>query len=411
MRSMGRSGRFATILASVWMGAACGEAPNSAGRVEVIDSAGVRIVSNGPLAGGPELVPAGAQPTLEIGSLDGDPAYQLFQVSDAARLDDGTVVVTNAGSREVKVYEADGSHRVTFGGAGRGPSEFGYPVGLTPMGGDTVQIQDRMDRVTFTASGEFVGRATHRPDALNALFPGGFSEGGTWLTDGALVAPIHARWSGPPTPGSLRRPEMTFVRIGPGMASVDTLGVFGGMLQQMVEVASSQRPLQPAVPPFGTNTTWSVKARDGSVLLADNADPQVRVYGPGGGLTLVRWQAEPEPVRAAEVDRVLDEWRTGWASERLEENERVWAQMDTPETKPFYARAAHGRDGSIWVLVSDPFLDPAATYQVFAPDGTYRGRAAFPGPFIVQDAGPDWVLGVATDENDVEYLRMYALAG
>ncbi|MEQ9398111.1 MAG: hypothetical protein RJQ04_02995 [Longimicrobiales bacterium] len=410
MRSRGRSGRFATILASVGMGAACGEAPDAAGRVEVIDSAGVRIVSNGPLQGGDTLVAVGAEPILEIGALGGDEAYQLFLVSDAVRLDDGTVVVANAGSREVKVYEADGSHRTTFGGAGRGPSEFGYPAGILPVGPDTVMVFDRLDRVTFTTSGEFVGRITHRPEDLDDLIPGGFVEGGMWLPDGSLAAPIHQRQAGPPSPGPRYRPRMTFVRVRPEAAEIDTLGVFGGVEQQFVAVAGAEWP-RATVPPFATNTWWSMKARDGSVLLADNAEPQVRIYGPDGGLTLVRWRAEPEPVRADEVERVLDAWRTGWASERLEENERLWAGMDVPDTKPYYVRAFHGRDGSVWVVASDPTLDPTTAYLVFGADGIYRGRATFPDRFMVEDAGPDWVLGVARDENDVEVLRMYALEG
>ncbi len=139
---------------------ACGapEAERAVGLV-VSDSAGIRIVDNGPLDPEPILL-ARAEPVLRIGVVEGPPEFQLFRVSDAKRLLDGGVAVANAGSRELRIYNSDGSHRATAGGAGRGPSEFQYPAALIVLPGDTIQVQDLLDRVYFTADGTFVRRET-----------------------------------------------------------------------------------------------------------------------------------------------------------------------------------------------------------------------------------------------------------
>ena len=391
--------------------AACGAAGGSgAGGVIERDSAGIRIVESPAALLEVELKVA-PEPEVTLGVMDGAPEYQLHQVSAAARLDDGTMVVVNGGSREIRFYRADGTHRATAGGGGQGPSEFRYPVAMLLRPPDTVQVQDRMDRVHFTMDGSFLGRVTTDMGALQEVVGvGAFAEGGLWLSDGSFFAPAYLREArqGSPVAGPPFRPPWLALRIAGDLSSSDTLGRFGGILQQFVDVGEA-RGAMPVVLPFGANSHYAHGPEGGSLVVADGASPEVHLFQGDGAHTIVRWAAAPEPVSAAEVEAWKEVQRgSAWAQSRLPQMERAWAAMDVPSTKAYHgALVAMGRDGSIWLLASADYGRDPAVFLVFDPEGRLRGNATLPGPFRVMDAGPDWVLGVWRDEYDVEYLRMY----
>lgn len=382
-----------------------GEATRNA-TFEVRDSAGVTIVDNGPLDLGRELL-AAPEPVVEIGVVDGAEAYQLFEVTDAKRLPDGGFAVVNAGSRELKIYDASGAYRATAGGPGQGPSEFGYPVAVRALAADTVMVQDRTDRVYFTADGVFLRRTTTSRQDLMALNErtGGMSEGGYWMPDGTLFTQVYQWDAHPAEVGPPFRPEMTFVRVGADLASVDTLGVFGGILQQYVDVGE-ERPSS-TVPPFARNTSWGTGSADGTVVAADNALSQIELFAPSGAHTIVRWEARPAAVTGAEVEAWKERTRSmEWAQQRLPRLERAWLAMDVPETKTHFGAAVSGTDGRVWLGPAD---DYGEGWLVFGADGRYEGRASLPALFRPMDSGPGWVLGLFRDANDVEFVRLYEL--
>ena len=65
-----------------------------------------------------------AEPTVDIGVLDGAPEYQLFRVRAALTLSDGRIVVSNSGTQQLRLYDPQGRYLVTAGGPGEGPGEF-----------------------------------------------------------------------------------------------------------------------------------------------------------------------------------------------------------------------------------------------------------------------------------------------
>ena len=375
----------------------------------VYDSAGVTIVENGVLNLDMSLL-ADPTPTLQIGVLDGSEEYQLFRVADIKRLSDGAIAVANAGSRELRIYEADGTHRATAGGAGQGPSEFRYPSALVILSGDTIQVQDRVDRVYFAPDGSFVRRETGDQRSFRAVWEsmGGMSEGGQWVADGSFFAPVYHWDQSPPKAGPLYRPRMTLVRVSADLSVVDTLGDFGGILQQYVDVGG-QRGVSAIVPPFSTNTSWAIGSADGTIVVGDNASPQIDRFHPDGSHSIVRWTADEEAITEAEVETWKDQQRNAeWTRGQLPELERGWSAMDVPETKAFYGGVVAGSDGSLWVGHA-AYGGNRTKIMMFDSDGHYAGSMDVPGRFVVHDAGPGWVLGLMYDETDVEYIRMYEL--
>jgi len=47
--------------------------------------------------------------------------------------------------------------------------------------------------------------------------------------------------------------------------------------------------------------------------------------------------------------------------------------------------------------------------SVFDPEGRWLGVVETPAGFTMEEVGRDWVLGVSTDELDVQYVEMWGL--
>lgn len=398
---------FTILLAACGCGA--GSAPDLPG-VIAFDSAGVTIVENLTLDMSESLL-AMPGPTVQIGVVEGAEEYQLFRVADIKRLSDGAIAVANGGSRELRIYEADGTHRVTAGGAGPGPSEFRYPSALVILPGDTIQVQDFVDRVYFAPDGAFLRRETGDQQAFMAVWEaaGGMSEGGQWVADGTFFAPVYHWDQSPPKAGPLFRPPMTLVRVSADLSVIDTLGDFGGIRQQYVDVGG-RRGVSSIVPPFSPNTSWAIGSADGTIVVGDNASPQIERFHPDGTHSIVRWKAEAEAITDAEVEAWKDQQRNAeWTRDQLPELERGWSAMDVPEVKAYYGRVVAGSDGSLWVSPVDYFADPTALV-VFDSQGHFAGTVEIPGTFVAYDSGPGWMVGLLRGESDVEFIQMYELS-
>lgn len=103
------------------------------------DSAGIRIIENPRPADGSRLPwRIGREPSVSIGEFDGDDPYILHEANDAVMLPDRRVVVANTGTDEIRLYDAEGNHQITWGGSGGGPGEFEALVGIAPWPGDSI---------------------------------------------------------------------------------------------------------------------------------------------------------------------------------------------------------------------------------------------------------------------------------
>ena len=146
------------------------DAASERSRVAVRDSAGIRIVESRAEASDGEGWTVDNRPVLEIGMVEGAPEYQLSQVRGAVRLVDGTVVVANGGTNELRWYRPDGHFARRAGGGGGGPGEFVSLDAVALDRGDSLAAWDGRQRrlSVFGRDGSF-GRAATVPD-LTSVF-------------------------------------------------------------------------------------------------------------------------------------------------------------------------------------------------------------------------------------------------
>ncbi len=384
--------------------AACGGDARAAGPV-VRDSAGVRIVENGAPAwgegGGWRL---SAEPVLDIGMLDGPPQYQFGRVAGAVRLRDGTVVVGDDQSKELRFFDPAGRHLRTVGREGGGPGEF-KAVGSLAAVGDSLLVGDFNNRrvSVFAPDGSLV-RAVPLDGAGSPAFtiPVGY------LGDGSVVVSAGRMFDGGSGSG-VTRDSVTYLRLAPDGGAPREVGRFAGS-EMFVQSGGGAVMVGPRA--FGRSAEIAV-VPDGFFYGASDTYQIGRYDASGRLLRLVRRPHEPRAVTPADIERYR-EGRLKQAAEARggrfrQMQEKSLAAMSYPETMPAYGRILADRAGNLWVSDFQVTSEDPGTWTVFDPEGRMLGAVATPARFRLLEIGGDYVLGAYKDELDVDHVRMFRL--
>ncbi|MCY3599161.1 MAG: hypothetical protein OXN85_04215 [Gemmatimonadetes bacterium] len=387
----------ALILGS--LSAACGGGGDGGGLQSTVrDSAGVTIVENQrPPLDSRLGWRVGLEATVSIGTAEGDPAYELFRVGGAMRLSDGRIVVANAGTGELRVYDANGVHLASWGGQGDGPGEFGAmaPQGLKPWPGDSLMARDPFSgRISiFSMDGTF-GRAL-RPE-------GGYPSVVGPLPDGSVFAATLTTFErGEPGTSEIIRPDVEYGILRADGSVQRDLGAYPGSELYMVNTVDGSPFPRPY--PFSRNAYPLVWAD--LVVITTNDRYEIRAYRPDGSLArIVRRDHEARaPTRGDLRDYV--------ARQNPDRPEALDAVGDMPlvEAFPAFASVHVDRLGYLWVREYRLPGERHRLWTVFDPDGRLLGLVEMPGSFSVEEIGEDYILGSRDDELDVEYVESWPL--
>jgi hypothetical protein len=366
--------------------------------VTVRDSVGITIVEHA--ADAVSVVPEWTiveEPELDLGVVDGDPAFQFYQVFGGLRLDDGRIVIANGGSADVRVFRPDGSHLLSVGRKGEGPGEFNFPWTVWRVAGDSIAVYDYMlKRLTLFSNDFAFGRvALLSPALLNAPTPlGTFSNGDLLLYDPIFDIPdvgFDTIWA-------------YAHRYGLDGAVVDTLGRYSmGVMGRYEQVSVVGGPA------FQPRTVVAV-AGDGLVV-GPADDYRLHFLDPAGGLRrIARWHDEDLAVTSADMEA----YRTQVLARARDDNARRRAEArlaSQPVSKSFpaYEALIADRAGNLWMRgPSRPSRDEPAHYTILR-DGRMVARAELPAGLRPLDIGANYLLGVVTDELDVEHVVLHRL--
>jgi hypothetical protein len=367
----------------------------------VRDSVGVRIVENeGPndVAASWEIAEAAA---LDIGVLDGDEAYQLFQVSGVARFGGGEIVVGNGGTRELRFYDSNGRFLRAVGGKGGGPGEF-EGLGQVAAVGDSILVWDwNLSRISvFDREGTFVR-------SYLVSFPGGGSpsalgafEDRNWLfTTSFTFAPSKV--------STVVRDTNLYVRLGPQGEYVDSIGRFPAV---EFFVVGDERRASASSLAFGRRTVHAIAGRN--VYLGSTDRHEIRRFTEEGELDLiVRKTHEHLSVTGTDLDRYKeqrledapdDNWRR--------QLERLLQDMPIPSTMPAFDGMLADKVGNLWV---SEYLRPGEApprWSVFDSTGVLLGTVQTPTDLDIHEIGSSYILGTWKDDLGVEHVHMCSLS-
>ncbi|WP_420449192.1 hypothetical protein [Candidatus Palauibacter sp.] len=399
MRNVVLGGLFATTASLAAHGSAQGA---SAGLQSVArDSAGVTIVENERPAADTRLGwRIGPEPTLSIGAVEGDPAYELFRVSDATRLPDGRIVVANAGSAELRTFDETGTHLGTWGGEGEGPGEFGRggPSGVGRWPGDSISASDTFARrfSVFDANGEH-GRTSSLPDPYWRLIG--------VLPDGKLFVGTVSSFRPPDGefPDGVARIELEYGLVEADGSAHSTLGTHPGAEWSANAENMSVRPH-----PFSRSPVYAVWG--GLVVIGANDRYDIRAYATDGRLTrIVRRDHDARRPTRADLDAYHARRYESLSGE--ERSAALGAVADMALTEAFPAFNTIRVDGLEYLWVEE-YREPGETgrvWTVFDPEGRVLGFLETPPGLRVFEIGADYILGAAYDEFQIEYVQLWPL--
>ncbi len=364
------------------------------------DSAGVQIVeAMRPVwgdTGGWRIEPG---PLVDLTLSGSGTTHEFYRVRDVKQRPDGSVVVADRGSQEVRHYSSSGEHLGSVGGAGDGPGEFRNLWKLEPAAEDILAL-DQRGRVTVltpdlgpTRTFDVAARAFDLHD----------------LSDGTVVVEAFSFTEIAPGTQIIRRPR-ALLRYDLSGARIDSLGEIGGA-EEVARIIDDGPVMGP--PLFGGEGHL---AANGDVILLGSADlmevREISVTGdvvrilriPDYPLSLTDEEVAAE--REAQYDVELPPGATFPPQVR-----QFIEELPTPEARPAYSDILVDPSGAIWLELyrGRSEQDRPQAWLVLDADGTWLGTVDVPDGFAVMDITMDAVLGVRRDELGVEHPQVLTL--
>lgn len=394
---MRAAGIFGALLAPI--AAACADV--GPGGVEITtDASGVEVVRFGAtvVAELPELHPTLG---LRIGTLDG-PEELTFGAPIPRLRSDGRVLVADALASEVRLFDADGTHRATFGGAGEGPGEFRRLGELFVLPGDSAVAYDYGNRrvTVFGPDGAFARSfVLEAPPGSDAVAPA--------LEDVFRSGDYLVRLNVPSTPGGasgIRRGSVKLHRYGPDGTPGAPIGTFPD--EEVLNADVDGTPLLMDMP-LGRESFFA--ARGAGVVLTTAADWRVQFLDEESvPLRTVVRDVEPAPLTDGHVRATLARFDdlpgpVGSVMRRGLEDVR-W-----PADLPPISALGTTPDGSVWVAGPAAPGDAERAWLRLDGRGIPRGVLRMPAGFRPTDFGERYLLGRNVDELDTPVVELWRI--
>lgn len=389
------------------------------------DSAGIRIIENARPPEGSRLAwRIGPEPSVTIGSVEADDAFQLYQVDDALKLGDGRLVVANGSSHQLLVFDEAGNYLAAWGQKGEGPGDFGGARGgnsygfrlfwAEPWPADSIAVCHGTYSLglellsIFDSNGRHARRVNLARDGLHTVCR-------DVLPDGSILASRSPGWSGYPATG-LSRPAIDFFLLdGDGSLRAE-LGTHPGAEEFRLD--SSPFNFWMPDPPFQQSIVWGVW--DGLAIVSNTDRYEIRAYDADGSLArIVRRDHRARTPTEADLEWFKADRLNGITDADLRQKMiLVHDALPLPSSFPAFTPIERYELGIevdaldyLWVreyrLPGDE--DDPPLWTVFDSDGIVQGFVETPPGLVIYEIGEDYILGKAFDELRVEYVQLWPL--
>lgn len=349
-------------------------------------------------------------PVVVIGDVT-SPGHELYRVVDATKRPDGGLIVLNAGTNEIRVFDSTGELIDTFGREGEGPGEYqgirgirgdgsgGYWI-YDPTAGRVTHLDENFDVIDTRRVGYDLSAGVPVPSRFRPF------EDGTIPIARGLLAMMEAYTR---TPGHHRDSLSLSVHRAGTLQEVVRLSR-GQTFSARVGTSGITRPI-----PFGETAVYGSGPR--SFVVGTSHSTQFAVLD-GRGQLIKTVEAQGELRRATPRDwsRFQDELRAQYESEfRI----RGIAVDREPVLDKFLAETRRGADfplfdaatiddlGRVWVREYS-LRDPVRRWQVLDENGLVA-VLDIPAEWEVMEFGDSHVVVLLKDEFEVESVRVYAI--
>lgn len=336
-------------------------------------------------------------PDLRIGSAAGADYSLLHGIAGAVRLSGGGVAIADAGKFRVVFFDQRGRFTHTVGRPGDGPGEYRLPRWFGRCADGTMAVHDGSHaRLTFLDAKGAVDTTVTLPAGAN------FDQL-LWCARSGRVLMLLNRPRGPARPGARTLVPTTLIAAqGTG---VDTLGrpgdqeyYIGRAVQALTTVPLGRATLAVA----GRRLVYACDNQEASCQALDTAGVthgQFRIPLAAVAMTAAHWAAALGTHFAGDPTRSFRS--TG---------ERLLKEIRPPSKLPLIDQVRVDHEENLWVRTLDNYGSAVATWVILSPTGRPIGLVATPRALQVTEIGPGHILGVAEDQDGVEYVELYRFA-
>ena len=381
---------------------ACSDANSGPPLVIQRDSAGIEIIeATRPLWGDSSLWSIDPEPLVDLTLSGGGAPHEFFRVRGLKQRPDGSLVLANRASQEIRLFSPEGEFLSAMGGRGQGPGEFSN-LQRVKLVGDTGFVLDYDGRVTVIGPAMELVRTFALPFNVNDIHP---------LGDGMLLGESTV-WAGlEEVTNQLIRPLTALVRFDLEGALIDSIGERRGRESYSFSYEDNAGDAPALFARAAQVATLGPRAFYGSSdqMQVEELDPAGEVIRirriPGySGLDLTDAQVAAERDAHLDVDLPPGMTLPAWLRRTVE-------ALPAPATRPAYANMLVDPSGAIWLElyrgVSE--RDRPQEWLILDADGTWLGTIEVPDQFSVTDITMETVLGVWRDELDVEHPQVLRL--
>ncbi len=395
-------------------------------RFQIEDSAGIVIVANArPEVGSRLGWRVSAEPTLSIGTVEGGDDFQLHRVDDALMLPDGRIVVANAGSYQLLVFDAAGNFLEAWGQRGQGPGDFGGSWGsdglvthlfwIERWPGDSLAVCHGAGQTFNNVFSVWDTRGKHGR-TINLHAGGDLWRCRDVLSDGTIMA--SRRFDDRPSPlpeKGVNRSQMDFFVLARDGSPLGALGRHPGaeIFWYFEEHFGDGTGMGLYEPPFQRTLRWAAWGEFAVVAPTDRYE--LRAYRADGSVgRIVRRENDlPSP-----ADAHLDDYRAAnppegdWAANPglLKRYIATYDAFPLPESFPAFSALEVDALGYLWVREYNlPADEDRALWTVFDPEGRVQGFVETPEGLVIYEIGEDYIVGKVEDELGVEYVQLWGL--
>jgi hypothetical protein len=402
--------------------AACARPADSSRTNSVRDSSGVQIVtSDRPRWDVRTAWRADTIPVTSIGGDESDPQQQFKFVRSATRMPNGEVVVVS--DAELRWFGPDGKYLRTTARSGEGPGEFHSISCLARAAGDTlVASGDVMAQkvATFAPDGCFVRESRLDLEKWRKL--------GHWAECASGVLPDRSRLGcqrdpsipesptnrtlvpEDPDPGPLRLLYRYYV-MPPSLDTAYRLGVAAGIEQFLVKGVGG-RTAGVVIHPFYGSSFITAGGDPLRIVMATNPQYSIEIWTPEGKLERIirRVNGRRAPTRQEKADAPAVMKQFYLRQHRDAAIDEVIAQVPVPDSLPAVVGLAVGPGGEVLVQ-REGWLPSqhASRFDLFDVNGQWLGELTLPARVRVLELGPDYLLGMVLDKDDVTRVEVYHL--
>ena len=343
-------------------------------------------------------------PIVTIGG-DGRAETEFFRVVRAWRLSDGAIAVVNAGSKEIRVFDARGAWLHSFGRDGEGPGEF-RQFGWSGHSGDTAVFYDgNLRRITTILLGGAPSLVAVLPITVReerSFDVVGKLADGRWLVH--AVSPPNVR-----APGVQRVPGFTGLIDRKATGTVEWLAEQPDLSLFVYNPAGNQKLVSIVITAFPAS--FAAVASGTTIWLGDTGTGElVKIDAATGARSAIRLPDASPRLSKAIVDAARKGELEGARDQASRDMvEAKYSARYLPKRLPAFETLVAGPGGEVWVQRFALSRNDPAQYAVVTPNGQVLARVSVPPGFRVTDIGHDYVVGVHKDGDGVETVRAYTL--